>query len=174
MTVYALDDDRPAVPDSCFIAPDATVIGDVSLADDCSVWPHASVRGDSGGIEIGARTNVQDGVVVHTEPERGAVIGRDVTVGHQAIVHACTVADEVLIGMDATVLSGAEVGEHCIIAAGALVTEEAEIPPRSVVMGVPGTVVRDVTDEEIEHIRWNAATYVEKKDRYRDGLEQVE
>jgi len=169
---YELDGDRPDVDDSCFVHPEATIIGDVGIGEQSSVWPHASIRGDSNSIRVGERTSVQDGAVLHTTVQDRCVVGDDVTVGHGAIVHGCEVADEVLVGMGSSVLSGAEVGEQSIIAAGALVTEETEIPPRSVVMGVPGEVVREVTEDDIAYIRENAQVYVDKTERYRFRLEE--
>lgn len=171
---YSLDDDRPDVHASCFVAPSASVIGDVALAADCSVWPYASVRADSDVIRIGQGSNIQDNAVLHTADGYPAIVGANVTIGHNAIVHGCTVGDNTLIGMNATVLSGAEIGDHCIIAAGAVIPEGREIPPESVVMGVPGEVVRDVTADDIDRITENARIYVEKKDRYRDGFRPVE
>jgi len=167
MTQYEIDGIGPNVHEEAFVHPDATVIGDVTIGSNSSIWPSASVRGDSDSIEIGERTSIQDGVVIHTEHARGTRIGDGVTVGHNAIVHACEVEDDCLIGMGATVLSGATIGTGSIIAAGALVPEETEVPPGSVVMGVPGKVVRETTEDDIEHIRNNAQEYVDKVDRFR-------
>lgn len=169
---YELDGERPEIHDSCFVHPDATIIGDVRVGGQSSVWPHASLRGDSNSIRVGDRTSVQDGAVLHTTAQDPCVVGDDVTIGHGAIVHGCEIGDEVLVGMGSSVLSGAEVGDRCIIAAGALVTEGTEIPPGSVVMGVPGEVVREVTEDDIEYIRDNAQVYVDKTERYRSGLEE--
>ncbi len=174
MAIYALDGMRPDIADSCFVAPDATVIGNVVVGAESSVWPHASVRGDSDQIRIGERCSVQDGAVLHTADGSPAVVGDGVTMGHQAVVHGCRVGDDCLIGMNATVLSGAEVGDGCIVAAGALVPEGREIPDRSVVMGVPGEVVRDVTDDDLARIRENAKIYVDKAERYRAGCRRVD
>ncbi len=171
---YEIDGNTPDIHDSCFVAPDATVIGHIDLAEDCSVWPGAVVRADSDTITIGARTNIQDNAVLHTAEGYPTNVGWDVTIGHSAIVHACTVADECLIGMGSKVLTGAEIGEHCIIAAGAVIPEGREIPPGSVVMGVPGKVVRDATSEDIDRIRKNAQVYVDKKERYRAGFAPLE
>lgn len=170
---YEIDGNTPDIPDSCFVAPNASIIGEVSLATDCSVWPFASLRADSDTITVGAGTNIQDNTVLHTATGYPTTVGENVTIGHNAIVHACTVADECLIGMGAVVLTGAEIGEHCLIAAGAVIPEEKEIPAGSVVMGVPGKVVREVTEDDVERIRENARIYVEKAEKYRDGLREL-
>lgn len=170
---YALDGNAPHVPESCFVAPNASLIGDVALGEDCSAWPFASIRADSDTIRIGERSNIQDCAVLHTASGFPTVVGGGVTVGHQAVVHGCTVRDDVLVGMGARVLSGAEIGERCIIGAGAVVTEGVEIPAGSVVMGIPGEVVREMRDRDVERVRENARIYVEKKDRYRGGMEPI-
>ncbi len=171
MTVYAVKKSEPHIHDTCFVAPNASVIGAVQIGKDSSVWPFASLRGDSNTIRIGERTSVQDNAVIHTEHARGTHIGDDVTIGHNAIVHACTVQDTVLIGMGAIILSGAEIGEESIIAAGAVVPEDTKIPPRSLVMGVPGKIVRELTGEEVARIQENAQVYVEKIQAYRETFE---
>lgn len=173
MMEYGLGDTAPDVHEDAFLFPSADIIGDVEIGADSSVWPSASVRGDSNQVRIGEGTSIQDGCVVHTTADDPAIIGDRVTVGHGAIVHGCTVDDEVLIGMGARVLSGATVGEHSIIAAGAVVPEGMAIPSNSVVMGVPGEVVRETTADDIERIHENAQIYLEKVDRYRDGLDEV-
>jgi carbonic anhydrase/acetyltransferase-like protein (isoleucine patch superfamily) len=157
----------PKVDPSAFVDESAQVIGDVELGADAGIWMQAVVRGDVNAIRIGRRTNVQDGTVVHvmqgTHPTQ---IGDDVTIGHAAIVHGCTIADRVLIGMGAIVLNGARIGEDSIVAAGTLVTEGTVVPPRSMVMGVPGKVRRSLTDEEVAAIRESAANYVRYKKDY--------
>ena len=149
-----------------FIAPGAVVIGDVELGDDVSIWYNAVVRGDIHWIRIGARSNLQDGVIIHVEREMWpVVIGEDVSVGHGAILHGCTVGRECLIGIGATILNGAEIGEGSIVAAGAVVREEFRVPPGSLVAGVPAIVKRAVTAGERERIRLTAVHYVEYKSR---------
>jgi carbonic anhydrase/acetyltransferase-like protein (isoleucine patch superfamily) len=154
----------PVVHPSAFVDDSAQVIGDVQIGPESSVWMNAVIRGDVNDIRIGARTNVQDGTVVHvmhdTHPTR---IGDDVTIGHSAVVHGCTVEDRVLIGMGAILLNGAVVGHDSIVAAGALVAEDMVVPPRSLVMGVPARVRRPLTDAEVDSVRESAANYV----RYR-------
>jgi len=154
----------PKVHPSAFVDDSAQVIGDVEIGEESSVWMTVVIRGDVNIIRIGDRTNIQDGTVVHvqhdTHPTR---IGNDVTVGHGAIVHGCTIHDRVLVGMGAIILNGATIGEDCIIAAGALVTEGTTIPPRSLVMGSPGKIKRALTDADVAMIQEFADNYV----RYR-------
>jgi carbonic anhydrase/acetyltransferase-like protein (isoleucine patch superfamily) len=157
----------PKVAPSAFVDESAQIIGDVEVGEDSSIWMQAVVRGDVNQIRIGRRANVQDGCVVHvmqgTHPTR---IGDDVTIGHAAIVHGCTVGDRVLIGMGAIVLNGVQVGEDCIIAAGTLLTEGFVVPPRSMVMGSPGKVRRALSDAEVAAILESAANYVRYKGDY--------
>ncbi len=152
-----------------FLAPNATVLGEVTLGDRVGVWFGAVIRADKDRIAIGADSNVQDSCVIHCSAGRPVTIGREVSVGHGAILHGCTIEDRVLVGMGAIVLNGAVVGEDSLIGAGAVVTEGAQIPPGSVVVGVPGRVVKQTTDEQRAHIRANAASYVELATRYRDA-----
>lgn len=174
MMQYSIDDETPDIHDSCFVAPNCSIIGNVTLEEDCSVWPFASLRADSDSITVGARTNIQDSAVLHTATGYPTEVGDDVTIGHSAIVHACTVKDETLIGMGAKVLTDAVIGKHCIIAAGTVIPEGKEIPDGSVVMGVPGKVVREATEEDVARIRENAKIYVEKAERYKENFRQVE
>jgi carbonic anhydrase/acetyltransferase-like protein (isoleucine patch superfamily) len=155
----------PSVASSAFVDASAQVIGDVHLGEESSVWMNAVIRGDVNHIRIGRRTNIQDGTVVHVmrEPSHPTSLGDDITVGHGAIVHGCTVEDRCLIGMGAILLNGAHVGHGSIVAAGTLLPEGCVIPPRSLVMGSPGRVRRPVTDEEYAFIRESAESYV----RYR-------
>jgi carbonic anhydrase/acetyltransferase-like protein (isoleucine patch superfamily) len=148
------------IPLAAFVAPNATVIGEVAADPDIGVWYGAVIRADKDRISIGARSNIQDNCVVHTSAGHPVHIGEDVSVGHGAILHGCTIRDRVLVGMGAIVLNGAIVGEESIIGAGALVSEGKEIPPRSLVLGVPGKIVRQVTAEEITATLQNASSYV--------------
>jgi carbonic anhydrase/acetyltransferase-like protein (isoleucine patch superfamily) len=136
-----------------------TLIGDVHLHDAASIWYSAVLRADGDRIDIGTGSNVQDGSVVHADPGFPVVVGADVSVGHRAILHGCTIEDEVLIGMGAIVMNGARIGTGSLVAAGALVSEGVQIPRRSLVTGVPGKVRRDIRDEEFEQILANASTY---------------
>ncbi|MCQ8894756.1 MAG: gamma carbonic anhydrase family protein [Methanolinea sp.] len=152
-----------------FIAGNATVLGDVELGTEVSIWFGAVVRGDRDRIAIGDRSNVQDNAVIHTSAGFPVRIGKEVSVGHGAILHGCTIEDRVLVGMGAIVLNGAVVGEDSLLGAGTVVTEGAVIPPCSVVVGVPGKVIKQVTGEQKQHIVQNAAVYWELAGRYRDA-----
>ncbi len=143
-----------------FLADNCTVVGDVTLGEDCSVWYGTVIRGDVAAIRIGARTNVQDLVMIHPMHEQDVEVGSGVVIGHGAVIHCTKVGDSCLIGIKAVLLTGSEIGEECIIAAGALVPEGTKIPPRSMVMGVTGRIVRQVTDEEVARIKYDAARYV--------------
>ena len=149
------------------ILPGAAVNGDVTLGRGCSVWYNAVIRGDVSPVIIGENTNIQDNAVLHTSHGIPLVLGRGVTVGHGAILHSCTVEDNVLIGMGAILLDGAVIGENSIIGAGALVTKNTQIPPGSMVLGSPARVKRALTEEEIAAIRENAREYVAIQSRYR-------
>ncbi len=152
---------HPQFDDSVFIADNATVIGDVTLGKEASVWFGAVIRGDVHWIHVGDRSNVQDGAIVHvTNGTAPTWIGDDVTIGHGAIVHGCTIRGRALIGMGATLLDHCDIGEDCLIGARALVTGRTKIPPRSLVVGSPARVVRTLTDEEVEGIHANARGYV--------------
>ncbi len=145
--------------EAVFVSPHSTVTGDVSLGKDASVWHNATLRGDIAPIEVGDRTNIQDGSVLHVAADLPCIVGADVTVGHGAIVHGCKVGNRCLIGMGAILLNGVEIGEESIVGAGALVTEGKKIPPRSLVLGNPGKITRQVTDDEVRSIIESAATY---------------
>jgi carbonic anhydrase/acetyltransferase-like protein (isoleucine patch superfamily) len=157
----------PLVNESNFIAQTAQLIGRITLGEDANVWFGAVIRADVEPITIGARTNVQDNAVVHVSSGYKTQIGNDVTIGHSAIVHACTVGDRVLIGMGAIVLDGAIIGEETIIGAGALIPPGKIIPPRSMVMGSPGKVVRTLSDNEIAELKASAKHYVSYAKEYK-------
>ena len=161
-------DKAPQIHSSAFVAPGADIIGDVTLAEESSVWYQAVLRGDINRIVIGPRSNVQDGSVVHLADDYGVYVGELVTVGHKAILHACTLADEVLVGMGAIILDGAEIGARCIIGAGALVTGGKKIPPGSLVLGSPAKVVRTLSLEEQQGIKAWAEKYVAVSREYRE------
>ena len=152
-----------------FIAPGAVVLGDVHLGEDVGIWYHATVRGDRSSITVGKGSNIQDNCVVHVEAEHPVVIGENVTIGHSAIVHGCTIGDNTLVGMGAILMNGSRIGRNCIIGAGAIVTEGKEIPDNSLVIGCPGKVLRQITEEEIKHNLENARLYMEeaKKEAHR-------
>ncbi len=167
MPVYSLGGKTPVVDPTAWVAPTATLVGDVVLGPHVSVWFGAVLRADMHFIRVGAYTNLQDNVVVHvTKDLYPTEIGEYVTVGHGAVVHACRVGSRCLIGMGAVLLDGAEIGDESLVAAGALVPPGLRVPPRSLVMGVPARVVRTLSDEEVARIQENARVYVEYKDRY--------
>ncbi|CAN5344411.1 gamma carbonic anhydrase family protein [soil metagenome] len=157
----------PEVHETAWIAQSAVLIGKVRVHADASVWFGAVLRGDIDEIEIGRGSNLQDNVVVHTELGSPAIVGSGVSVGHGAVVHGCAIEDGCLIGMNATVLTGAVVGRDSLVAAGAVVLEGTVIPPRSLVAGVPGKVRRQLTDAEVEALHGNASRYVTRADDYR-------
>ena len=161
------------IHESVFIAPGAIVIGDVSIGKDSSVWFNAVIRGDSAPIVIGEGTNAQDHVVIHADANAPTTIGNRVTIGHGAIVHGATVDDDVLIGIGAVILNRARVGKHSIVAAGALIPEDTEIVPRSLVMGVPGKVVRQINDDDIPRIHRGAREYALAAKNYRKGIHKL-
>jgi len=168
-----LDGVRPQIGQRVFLAETCVVIGDVVIGDDSSIWYGTVVRGDVMPIRVGARSNIQDGTIVHvTSGKFGTTIGDDVTIGHGAIVHACTVEDGCLIGMGSTVLDGARIGRGSFVGAGALVTPGTVIPPGSLVLGAPAKVKRPVNEQEREQIATGAAHYVELARRYLAGAPQ--
>ncbi len=150
----------PVIPDSAYIAKGAVVIGDVMIGESASIWPGCVVRGDINSIVIGDRANVQDGTIIHLADDYGVVIGNDVTIGHGAIVHACEIEEECLIGMGATILDGSVIGARSIVGAGSLITGGTRIPPGSLVMGSPAKVRRPLTQEEQSKIKYWADKYV--------------
>ena len=166
--IYELDGKKPETRDENYwIADNATVIGDVFLDTDASIWFNCVVRGDNEPISIGKGSNIQEGSIIHTDPGFKCSIGKNVTVGHMAMLHGCEIADDCLIGIGSTILNKTKIGKNCIIGANSLVTENKVIPERSLVIGSPGKVVRQVTDEEIEHIKENARDYVENFKKYK-------
>ncbi|MBN9671066.1 gamma carbonic anhydrase family protein [Roseibium aggregatum] len=175
MTIYSLDGRTPVFPDDndFWVAPNATLIGDIRLLSAASVWFGAILRGDNEPITVGARSNVQDGCVFHTDMGYPLTIGSDCTIGHKAILHGCTIKDNSLIGMGATVLNGAVIGSNCIVGANALIAEGKEIPDNSLVVGVPGKVVRSLPEDAAETIRKSAEGYVRNWRRFKAGLTEV-
>jgi len=175
MPLYALEGRPPQIASDArfWIAPNAVVIGDVRLGDEASVWFGAVLRGDIEPIEIGARSNIQDLSVVHTDPGFPVRVGADCTIGHRAILHSCTIGDNSLVGMGAIILNGAVIGRNCLIGAGALVGQGKEIPDDSLVLGVPGKVVRSLGPENAATLARSAASYVANWKRYAAGLKPL-
>ena len=173
MSVYSLDDITPDLADDVWVAESATVVGNVIMASGSSAWFGTVIRGDNDPIKIGARTNIQDNSVLHSDPGSPLVIGEDVTVGHQAMLHGCTIGDNSLVGIGATILNGAKVGKNCLIGAHALVTENKVIPDNSVVMGSPGKVVKDVPEAQETMLKASAEYYVKNAQRFKKGLKKV-
>ncbi len=175
MSLFTLDGHAPEFPASgnYWVAPTAVLIGKVTLHEDASVWFGAVLRGDNERLTIGARSNVQDNCILHTDMGYPLDIGTDVTVGHKVMLHGCTIGDRALIGMGATILNGAKIGKGAVVGAGALVAEGKEIPEKALVMGIPGKVVRTLSDEEVDDMGYAAAHYVENWRRYAKGLEPV-
>lgn len=170
--LYAFENREPQRPDEglCFVADNAVVLGQVVLETDTSVWFGATLRGDNEPITVGTRSNVQDGCVFHTDPGYPLTLGRGVTVGHQAMLHGCTVGDNSLIGIQAIVLNGATIGRNCLIGAGALIPEGKTIPDNSLVIGSPGRVKRELSVEEIKGLTRSADHYVDNARRFIAGL----
>ncbi|QQR38755.1 gamma carbonic anhydrase family protein [Devosia rhizoryzae] len=170
MPVYSLDGIAPHIQTSAWIAPTAVIIGDVVIGADAGIWFGAVARGDIERITIGARSNCQESVVLHTDRGFPLTIGQGVTIGHGAIVHGCTIGDNTLIGMGATVLNGARIGRNCLIGANTLITEGKVIPDNCLVMGAPGKVVRELDATAIEALRTSADRYVQNARRFAGGL----
>lgn len=166
MPLYALGETSPSIDATAWVACSADLIGDVRLGPRASVWFGAVIRADNTPILIGEQSNFQDGAIGHSDPGAPLSIGAHVTVGHQAILHGCTVEDEALIGMGARILNGALIGAQCIVGAGALVTEGKRFEPRSLIVGTPARAVRMLTDGEVAMLRLSAAHYVEKAALY--------
>ena len=168
MAIYALEEHEPQIDASAWVAETATVVGQVVMREQSSLWYGVVARGDTARIEVGARSNVQDNAVLHADEGQPLIIGEEVTVGHQAMLHGCTVGDGSLIGIQAVVLNGAKIGKHCLVGAGALVTEGKEFPDGSLIMGAPAQVVRSLTPEQLQRLRFSAAHYVDNARRHRD------
>ncbi len=170
MALYALGSLTPQLAPGAWAAPSADLIGDVRLGERASIWFGAVIRADNTPIIVGAESNIQDGAVCHSDADFPLVIGARVTVGHQAILHGCTIADDCLIGMGARILNGATIAGECIVGAGALVTEGKTFPAGSLIVGVPARVIRPLTDPERQMLRLSAAHYAEKAAHYSAAL----
>ena len=173
MAIYELDGMVPRLAASAWVADSAQVMGNVVLGEDASVWFGTVIRGDTETITIGAGSNIQDASVLHADIGKPLVVGERVTVGHQVMLHGCTIGDESLIGIGAVVLNGAKIGKHCLVGAGALVTEGKEFPDGSMIIGSPAKAVRELTPEQIEGLRQSSQHYIDNARRYHNGLHKL-
>ena len=173
MSLYQLDDISPRLADTTWVADSAQVMGNVELAADTSVWFGAVLRGDTEVIRVGRGSNIQENAVVHADIGFPVLIGENVTVGHQVMLHGCSIGDGSLIGIQAVVLNGAKIGKHCLVGAGALVTEGKEFPDGSMIIGSPAKVVRQLTPEQMAGLDRSAEHYVENARRFRSGLKKI-
>ena len=173
MAIYELDGLTPRVDASAWVADNAQVMGDVTLAADSSIWFGVTVRGDTDAISIGVGSNIQDGSVLHADHGIPVVVGERVTVGHMVMLHGCTIGDESLIGIGAIVLNGAKIGKNCLVGAGSLVTEGKEFPDGSMILGSPAKVVRQLSPEQIAGIRASAQHYIDNARTFRSGLKKI-
>ena len=173
MTIYQLGVDAPEIDASAFIAETANVIGKVSIGANASVWFGVTIRGDNERITIGRNSNVQEACVMHTDMGFPLTLGENVTVGHHAMLHGCTIGDGALIGIQAVVLNGASIGKGCLVGAGALVTEGKQFPDHSLIIGTPAKAVRTLSEEEIARLQGNAQNYVERGQLFKTELKRI-
>lgn len=174
MAIYALGEDRPNIHPDAWVAEEAVVIGKVTLSARASVWPGAVLRADNEAITIGEGSNVQEGAVLHVDPGFPLTVGKNVTIGHQAMLHGCTIADGVLIGIQAVVLDGSTIAEGCLVAAGAVVTGGKEFPPNSMIMGAPAKAVRELTPDNAARITRGAEVYAQRQAYFRKNLKRID
>lgn len=174
MALYQLGDESPDIADTAWVADSAQVMGAVTLADNASVWFGAILRGDTERISIGVNSNIQDGTVIHADHGYPVTIADNVTVGHQVMLHGCTIGEGSLIGIKAVVLNGAKIGKHCIVGAGALVTEGKEFPDGSMILGSPAKVVKMLAPEQIAGLERSALHYVQNASRFKSGLKKID
>lgn len=173
MPIYQLDDHAPVVPASAYVSDEATLIGRVTLGEGASVWAGARIRADNEPIVIGEASNVQEGAVLHTDPGYPMHIAANVTIGHQAMLHGCTVGEGALIGIQAVVLNGAVIGKGCLVGAGALVTEGKEFPDNSLIVGAPAKVVRQLTAQDVARLAGSADSYVKRGQLFKSQLKKI-
>ena len=173
MALYEFAGKSPQLGKDAWVAPSADVIGEVVLGDEATVWFGAVARADNTEIRVGARSNVQENAMLHSDPGSPCTVGEEVTVGHHAILHGCTIGDRVLVGMGATVMNNAVIGDECIVAAGALITENKEFPPRSLIVGAPAKAIRTLDDNALPMLKLSAASYVEKGREFSEALRKV-
>ena len=173
MAIYQLDDLKPAIHHSAWVADSAQVMGSVTLSEDSSVWFGVVARGDTETITVGKGSNIQDNSVLHADHGMPLIIGANVTVGHQVMLHGCTIGDGSLIGIQAVVLNGAKIGKNCLVGAGALVTEGKEFPDGCMILGSPAKAVRQLSDAQIEGLKMSAQHYMDNARRYKAGLKKL-
>jgi carbonic anhydrase/acetyltransferase-like protein (isoleucine patch superfamily) len=173
MPIYQLGDLVPVIPASCYIAPEATIIGQVTLGERVTVMSGAVIRGDNEPVVIGDDSNIQEGCVLHTDPGLPLTLGKGVTVGHQVMLHGCTIGDGTLIGIQAVVLNNTVVGKDCLVGAGAVLTENKNLPDRAVIFGAPAKAVREVTEDNLMRMRVSAADYVRRGIQYKEELKRI-
>ena len=173
MAIYQLGEHAPEIDASAFVADSANLIGKVTVEAHASVWFGVTIRGDNERITIGENSNVQEGTVMHTDMGYPLTLGKGVTVGHQAMLHGCTVGDGSLIGIQAVILNGAIIGKGCLVGAGALVTEGKAFPDNSLILGTPAKVVRTLTEEDLLRLQGNAASYVERGQTFKAQLKKI-
>jgi len=173
MAIYRIEEETPRIASTAWVADSAQVMGNVVLLEEANVWFGSVLRGDTELLQVGRRTNIQDGSIVHADHGFPMVLGDDVSVGHQVMLHGCSVGDGSLIGIQSVILNGARIGRNCLVGAGSLVTEGKEFPDGSMIMGRPAKVVRPLTDEQIEGLKAIAVHYVENARRFRAGLRKI-
>ena len=174
VAIYQFGDERPVVSESAWVAESAQVMGRVTLADGASIWYGAVLRGDNDHIRIGRNSNIQDGSVLHTDHGKPLTVGEGVTVGHQVMLHGCTIGDNSLVGIQSVILNGARIGKNGIVGAGAIVTEGKEFPDGVLIVGAPAKVVRELTAEQIERLQQSSAHYVEQAQRHRQLIRRID
>lgn len=173
MALYQLGAEAPEIDPSAFVADSASVIGKAKIESGASIWFGVTIRGDNECITVGANSNVQDGCVLHTDPGYPLDIGNDVTVGHQAMLHGCTIGEGSLIGIQAVILNGAKIGRNCLVGAGALITEGKEFPDNSLILGAPAKVARTLSAEDVAGLRRNSAIYVLRAQIFKTELKRI-
>ena len=174
MPIYQLGEYAPEIADSAFIAESATLVGKVEIRDNASVWFNATLRGDNEPIVLGENSNIQEACVLHTDPGFPLTVGDNVTIGHQAMLHGCTIGEGSLIGIQAVILNGARIGKNCLVGAGALVTEGKIFPDNSLIIGSPAKVARELTEDDIARMRGNTANYVARGRLFKSQLKRVD
>lgn len=173
MPIYQLGEHAPVIDPSAYLSDSANIIGKVDIGAHASIWFEVTIRGDNEPISVGENSNVQEGCVLHTDPGYPLTIGKNVTVGHQAVLHGCTILEGALIGIQTVILNGAKIGKNCLVGAGALVTEGKEFPDNSLIIGSPARAVRTLTEEDIERLHGNTRNYVERGKFFKTNLKRI-